>query len=148
MYLEARTTKNEMKLTKGRRYIREINEIQNTITDIKQVFQELKSAGYDLKNEANEKTIDIKTGKSQKAISRYNTRQAATQEAAKKKLENMVLKTVGAVEGGRPVPQILLRPTPVNENEFVEMKVPCTPSPNQRTQSSREKGMEGSTPGM
>src|SRR5437667_10039081 len=85
---------------------REINEIQSTITDIKQVFQELKDAGYELQDEANEKTIDIKTGKSKKPINRHNTRLAAAREAAKKRIENTIMRTVGTV--GRPIPQVII----------------------------------------
>src|SRR5947207_8170847 len=89
---------------------REINEIQSTITDIKQVFQELKDAGYELKDEKNDKVIDIKTGKSKRTITRYNTRLAAAQDAAKKRLENIAMKTTGMTAEGKPFPQVLICP--------------------------------------
>src|SRR5947207_15646251 len=109
---------------------REINEIQSTITDIKQVFQELKDAGYELKDEANEKTIDIETGKSKKPINRHNTCLAAAQEAAKKRLENTVMRTIGTV--GKPVPQVIISHRKKESGEAVS----STPSLAQITPSS------------
>src|SRR5436190_16784286 len=120
---------------------REIKEIQSTITDIKQEFQELKDAGYELKDEKNDKVIDIKTGKSKRTITRYNTRQVAAQDAAKKRLENIAMKTTGTTEEGKPFPQVLIATRKNGKGE----EVGSTPSPAQMTPSSANQEMASAT---
>src|SRR5204863_9212101 len=74
---------------------RDIGHIQNTIADIKNTFQTLRDTGYSVENEEeNDKPLDMKTGKSKKTIGRYNTRQLANRQAAKKRIDQRAEKEI------------------------------------------------------